>query len=131
PKKIVIPISNAAPFTGTKRLAIAIAGAENAALGTTTSAIVTINGDAAGATQPSVSLSASPTSVASGESSTVTWSARNATACTASDGWTGSVATSGSRATGAMTATKTYSLTCTGSGGSATQSAPVAVSEPV
>jgi hypothetical protein len=47
PKKIVIPISNAAPFTGTKKLAIAIAGAENASLGSVTSAIVTINGDAA------------------------------------------------------------------------------------
>jgi hypothetical protein len=49
PKKIVIPISNAAPFTGTKKLAIAIANAENASLGSTTSAIVTINGDAAAA----------------------------------------------------------------------------------
>ncbi len=47
PKKIVIPISKAAPFTGTKKFAIAIAGAENVSLGTTTSAIVTIDGGAA------------------------------------------------------------------------------------
>jgi hypothetical protein len=50
PKKIVIPISNATPFTGTKKLAIAIAGAEIVSLGTITSAIVTINGDAAATT---------------------------------------------------------------------------------
>jgi len=47
PKKIVIPISKAAPFTGTKKFAIAIARAENVSLGTTTSAIVTIDGGAA------------------------------------------------------------------------------------
>jgi len=47
PKKIVIPISKAAPFTGTKKFAIAIARAENVSLGTTTSAIVTIDGSAA------------------------------------------------------------------------------------
>jgi hypothetical protein len=56
PKKIVIPISNAKPFTGSKKLAIAIAGAENVSLGTTTSAIVTINGDA-GATTGTATLS--------------------------------------------------------------------------
>jgi hypothetical protein len=127
PKKIVIPISNARPFTGTKKLAIAIAGAENVSLGTTTSAIVTINGDATTA-QPNVSLSATPTSVASGEGATVTWSASNATACTASGGWTGPMPTSGSKATGALSSSATYSLTCTGAGGSATQSTTVAVS---
>jgi hypothetical protein len=129
PKSFVIPISKAVPLTGAKTLAVAIAGSEGAALGTTTSAIVTISGSTA--TQPSVSMNASPTSVASGGSSTVNWSATNATACTASGAWSGSVATSGSQATGAMTATKTYTLNCTGAGGSATQSATVAVSAPV
>jgi hypothetical protein len=125
PKTFVIPINKAAPFTGTKTLAVAIAGAEGAALGTTKSAIVTINGGAANA--PSVSLSASPTSVANGESSTVIWSATNATSCAASGGWSGSVPTKGSKATGAMTATKTYTLNCTGTGGTATRSATVSV----
>jgi hypothetical protein len=41
------------------------------------------------------------------------------------------VATSGSKVTGAMTETKTYTLSCTGTGGTATQSATVAVSAPV
>src|SRR5205085_320399 len=42
---------------------------------------------------PSVSLSASPTSVSSGGSSTLTWSSTDATSCTASGGWSGSKAT--------------------------------------
>ncbi|HEY2635500.1 MAG TPA: Calx-beta domain-containing protein, partial [Steroidobacteraceae bacterium] len=126
PKSFVIPISNAVPFSGTKKLAVAIASAEGASLGTTASAIVTINGNSTTAA-PSVSLSASPTSVTSGNSATVIWSAANATACTASGAWTGAMATSGSKATGAITAAKTYTLACTGAGGTATQSATVAV----
>jgi hypothetical protein len=48
PKTFTIPISNAKPFAGTKTLAIAIAGAQGALMGTTnTSAIVTIDGDGA------------------------------------------------------------------------------------
>jgi hypothetical protein len=51
PKSFAIPISNAKPFTGKKTLAVAIAGAIDARLGgTNTSAIVTINGDAAATT---------------------------------------------------------------------------------
>jgi len=57
PKSFVIPISNAAPFTGTKKLAVAIAGAEGASLGTTTSAIVSINGDATTASTGKATLS--------------------------------------------------------------------------
>jgi Calx-beta domain/Fibronectin type III domain len=48
PKSFTVPISNAKPFSGKKTLAVAIAGAIDARLGSTnTSAIVTINGDAA------------------------------------------------------------------------------------
>jgi Glycosyl hydrolase family 71/Calx-beta domain len=46
PKSFVIPISTAASFTGTKTIAVALAGAEGASLGSTKSAIVTINGSA-------------------------------------------------------------------------------------
>lgn len=68
-------------------------------------------------TAPTVTLSASPTSIASGASSTLTWSSTNATSCTASGDWSGSKATSGSQSTGALTASKTYTITCTGAGG--------------
>ena len=50
PKTISIPVSNAKPFTGAKQLAFALAHAENAVIGATSSAIVTISGD--GTTTP-------------------------------------------------------------------------------
>jgi hypothetical protein len=75
---------------------------------------------------PTVSLSASPTSVAAGGSSTLTWSSTNATSCTASGGWSGDKATSGSQSV-SPAATTTYTLGCTGPGGSAQASATVTV----
>ena len=79
---------------------------------------------------PTVSLSASPTSVSAGQSSTLTWNSINATSCTASGAWSGDPGVSGSKSTGALNQTSTYTLTCTGSGGSASQSATVTVSAP-
>src|SRR5271157_169345 len=76
---------------------------------------------------PTVSLSASPTSVASGGSATLTWSSTNATSRSASNGWSGAQATSGTQALNNLTATATYTLTCTGAGGSANQSVTVTV----
>jgi hypothetical protein len=67
---------------------------------------------------PTVTLTASPTLVASGSSSALLWSSTNATSCTASGGWSGTKATSGSQSLTGLTATATYTLTCTGSGGS-------------
>src|ERR1700682_3110915 len=51
-----------------------------------------------------VTLAASPTAVASGGASTLTWSSTNATSCTASGGWSGAKATGGTQSTGALTA---------------------------
>lgn len=76
---------------------------------------------------PTVTLSASPTSVAAGGTSSLTWSATNATACTASGGWTGTRATSGTQATAALNAGTSFTLTCSGAGGSAAATAAVAV----
>jgi hypothetical protein len=89
------------------------------------STTVTVTGTTAAA--PTVKISASPSSVASGGSSTLTWSSTNATACSAAGSWSGVKATSGSQSTGALKANASYSLTCTGSGGSATGSAAVSV----
>ena len=78
---------------------------------------------------PTATLSANPLSVASGAASTLTWSSANATACTATGGWAGALATAGTQSTGALTATKTYSLTCNGAGGnSATANVTVTIS---
>jgi hypothetical protein len=76
---------------------------------------------------PTVTLSANPTSVVSGGSSTLTWSSTNATSCTASGGWSGTKATSGNVSTGALTATTSYTLTCSGIGGSHAASTSVSV----
>lgn len=79
---------------------------------------------------PTVSLSASPNTVSSGQSSTLTWSSTNATGCTASGAWSGTKATSGTASTGALNQTSTYTLTCINGTASATASATVTVSAP-
>jgi hypothetical protein len=76
---------------------------------------------------PTATLSADPTSVAPGTTSTLTWSSTDATACTASGGWTGALATSGTQASAALSADTTFSLTCSGDGGSS-QAATATVS---
>jgi hypothetical protein len=82
----------------------------------------------AAAPAPTVALSASPKTIASGSSSTLTWSSTNATSCTASGGWTGTEATSGTQSV-SPNSTTTYSLTCTGAGGTTSPaSATVTVS---
>jgi len=78
---------------------------------------------------PTATLSVSPSVIAPAGTSTLTWSSTNATACTASGGWTGSLAASGSQITAAVSATTTYSLICSGPGGSsAAASATLTVS---
>jgi len=77
---------------------------------------------------PTCNISASPASINYGSSSTISWSSTNATSCSiASPGWTG---TSGSQNTGSLTSTRTYTESCTGAGGSCTDSATVTVSAP-
>lgn len=63
---------------------------------------------------PTATLTASPTSITSGGSSTLTWSSTNATTCFGT-GFTAS-GTSGSASVSPVQTTK-YSITCTGSGG--------------
>lgn len=74
---------------------------------------------------PSISVTASPSSITSGQSSTISWTSARASSCSAS--WTSSKATSGSQQVSPASST-TYSMTCTGSGGTASGSATVNVS---
>jgi peptidoglycan/xylan/chitin deacetylase (PgdA/CDA1 family) len=76
---------------------------------------------------PTVTISSNPTSIQSGQSSTITWSSTNATSCTATGSWTGTKATSGTQSV-SPTATATYTLACTGAGGTTSQSTTVTVS---
>jgi hypothetical protein len=73
---------------------------------------------------PTAQLTAMPDTVASGSTSMLTWTSTNATACTASGGWSGSLGVSGSQNTAAVATSTTYSLTCNGPGGT---SAPATV----
>ena len=88
-------------------------------------AVVVDNGSVAPPPAPTLSFTANPTTVVSGGGSTLTWSSANATSCSASGAWSGAKATSGSQSTGALTSARTYSLSCTGPGGTTSRSVTV------
>ena len=71
-----------------------------------------------------------PSPISYNTSATLSWTSSNATACNASGDWFGSKATSGSESTGNLTSTKTYTISCTGPGGSANDSVTVNVNQP-
>ena len=76
---------------------------------------------------PTVTLTANPSSIQSGQNSTLTWNSQNATSCSAY--WTNSSATSGSGVV-VLGSTTTYSITCYGTNGtSATAQATVNVNQ--
>lgn len=71
---------------------------------------------------PTVSISASPAAVTTGQSSTLTWSSANTNGCTASGSWSGAKALSGSQSTGALSAgSYNYTLTCSNAAGASQQ----------
>ena len=79
---------------------------------------------------PTMTLTARPLRVATGEKTIVTWTSKNTDYCTAtagSTGWPGTQLTNGSWPSGPLTNTVTYKLTCTGEGGSVTRSVIVTV----
>lgn len=82
-------------------------------------------------TTPAATLSASPTSQVLGQSTTLSWSSTNASACTATggsgaDGWTGSLALSGSMSiTESAAGSYNYSIVCSGAPPAATATAAV------
>jgi len=76
---------------------------------------------------PTVNITATPSTVAFGGSTTLDWNSADATSCVASGNWGGAKTTSGSQAISNITAQSTYTLTCTGAGGQAGASATVAI----
>ena len=81
---------------------------------------------------PTASFSASPTSVSSGNHSTLYWSSTNATSCSAGGPWSNSGTLSGSGWTDPLFADTTFTFQCTGPGGTTPlQTATVAVFAPV
>jgi hypothetical protein len=77
---------------------------------------------------PTVNLTSNETTVSSGGTVQLTWSTQNATSCTASDGWSGSEPTSGTAMSPTIMSNATFTLTCTGPGGTTAQSVSVTVS---
>ena len=76
---------------------------------------------------PVVTLTATRSTIAPQEKTTLNWSATNATNCTGSGGWTGNRAASGSEEVGPLAANATFTLNCTGPGGSGSASAAITV----
>lgn len=82
--------------------------------GTSTASInITVN-----AAAPTLSFSVDRSTVSSGGSARVNWMAADADSCTASGGWSGTRAANGTETVGPISAGTTYTLTCTGPGGS-------------
>jgi hypothetical protein len=95
------------------------------------SAAVLVQGDIT--TAPSLTFTASPTAISTGQPSTLSWSTTNVTSCTASrgtSGWAGSKSTSGSLSV-SPTATTGFDLSCTGTGGTASKSVDIVVTPTV
>lgn len=78
--------------------------------------------------EPAVSLMADPMTVSGNETSTLSWSSTDADSCVASGDWAGTRPTEGSEEVGPLAADSTFTLDCTGPGGSA--AASVTVSTP-
>ncbi|MFA7285931.1 MAG: hypothetical protein WC011_03765, partial [Candidatus Paceibacterota bacterium] len=72
-----------------------------------------------------VKVTASPTVINPGQSSTISWTSTNATSCTSSGG--GGTETSGNFSTGSLNFSRAYSVSCTGANGSGSGSAYVFV----
>ena len=85
---------------------------------------------AVGVAPPTATLTATPSTVAYGGTTALAWSSTNATSCSAvsSDGQAYSAVPTAGNATVAPPATVTYTLTCSGPGGTSSAAATVTVS---
>jgi hypothetical protein len=68
-----------------------------------------------------------PITINYNNSATISWTASNADSCQASGAWSGTKSTTGSESTGNLVSSKTYTITCTGQGGTVSDSVTVNV----
>jgi uncharacterized protein (TIGR03118 family) len=83
-----------------------------------------------GGNKPAVTLTATPSTISLGQSTTLDWTSNAGTSCTASGAWSATKANSGSESvTPSASGTASYTLTCTGGAysGSGTATATVTV----
>ena len=119
--------SGAKPTTGSETVTIAQSGPNNYALsctgpGGSTKQSITV----AGLPPPSLTLSAHPTQIGLGNTVSVEWQTSGASTCTASGDWSGTEAASGSQSERvSKLGPNNYTLTCSGSTGSATKTVTV------
>jgi hypothetical protein len=74
-----------------------------------------------------IDISLSPSAVMPGQSATLTWSSGNATSCSSSGAWSGTIQASGSMTVMLQgTAQQSYTLTCTGAVGSVSKTVTLA-----
>ncbi len=113
---------------------VTTSGAQSVSPSATTTYIITATGTGVTVTEsvtitvlplPTVSLTADPTSITAGGSSTLTWTSSNAETVSIDNG-IGSVSTSGTT-TVTPSATTTYTITATGAGGTVTEIITVTV----
>jgi hypothetical protein len=78
---------------------------------------------------PAITFSSSKTSVDYNSPVTLTWSTTNADSCQASGGWSGVLALTGKTTSSSLTAKQTFTITCSGRGGVASQSLTVTVND--
>lgn len=72
-----------------------------------------------GSAGPAIKLVAAESAVESGDSVELSWSSDGASDCQASGGWSGSQPVQGRAVVGPLTASTTFTLSCSGSGGNA------------
>lgn len=126
------PWSGSKTLSGSETVSSATAGSYAYTLSCTgaggsasSSAVLTVGSSAQPA--PTVSISVSPSSITESATATLSWSSTNVTSCTSSGSWTGPQALSGSQPVSPTAGTYAYALSCTGPGGTASNSATLTV----
>jgi hypothetical protein len=122
--KLPVPFSTAGTYTVTA----SYKGDSANLTSTSTSQTILVSSPPAA---PTVTIRVAPSPIIVGQSSTLTWSSTNATACTASGAWIGAQPTAGSMLEmPASTGSIAYTLICSGAGRSANGTATLIVNPP-
>ena len=91
------------------------------------SAIVTVNSAPPPPAAPTLEFSSDASTIESGDSVSLSWTASNASGCTASGDWSGSKPTSGNETMTNLTSNQSFTLDCTGAGGDISRTLSVTV----
>lgn len=114
------------PSTGTYTYTLTCTGTGGSPV--TNAATLTVSPSSSLQSPPTATISVSPSNPSAGQAIEVTWSSTRASDCTAYGSWSGPVALSGVQTLGGRSAgTYDYTITCNGSGGSASATASVVI----